>query len=62
VANARRELVDRGEIASLDWVAGLLVVCVILLLLHFFWFGRGWRTKQEQNQKDPPNKTISQQN
>ncbi len=62
VANARRELVDRGEIASLDWVAGLLVVCVILLLLHFFWFGRGWRTKQDKPQEDPPNETVSREN
>ena len=61
VANPRRELVERGHIASLDWVAGILTVCVFLLLLHFFWFGRGWRTKQESVQKkDDPDNTLDE--
>lgn len=52
VANADLELVQRAHIARLDWVAGILVVCVVLLLLHFFWFGRGWRSKKETHTID----------
>lgn len=41
----QRTLIERGELDSLRLSAGMLVVCLVLLLVHLLYFGRGYRAK-----------------
>ncbi len=53
VANAQAELTDRAAIDRLDWVATILFACVVLLISHLLFFGRGYRAKRADPEEAP---------
>lgn len=53
----QKTLIERGELDSLRLSAGMLVLCLVLLLIHLLYFGRGYRAKASAALSAPPEPT-----